>query len=106
MLNKYPVISENGNTYLVSIWEDNHGFYVVDIYVEKVGLFGKKKFKQVNGGFYENYYEIEKWNYDLVTMAQHEVRKYEKKIASQIRHQKKLNNAFKEFKEWDGVIKS
>lgn len=105
-LEKFPVVSENGNEYLVSVFQDTHWHKHVTarVYVKRKGLFGRDKFVCIQGGnmFDRSVYDEEKWNYDYIAVAMNEVRKYENRIAREIQHEINRKEGAKRFEEWNG----
>jgi hypothetical protein len=98
-LEKYPVISENGDEYLVSVFQSIAYKHVqAEIHVKRKGLFGRKKFERVNWSLYEE----PEWKYDYRAIAMNEVKKYENRIERQRQHEINQKQGAKRFEEWDG----
>lgn len=103
MASKFPVISDSGQEYRVSVHEAvNLKQYVVKVYIQKK-LFGKMSYWWfVSGGAWEGRYNMNKWDYDLVEVAKHAVKKYEDSIINNQMHKKRAKESFSEFEQWDG----
>ncbi|MEH6941622.1 hypothetical protein [Bacillus sp. JJ722] len=102
-LEKFPVVSSNGNEYLVNVYEDEFGFTRSEVYVRTKGWFGREKFKHIFGGMFEGgYYDLEKWDYDFVRIAKNTVYAYESKNAAKLLHEKRKAQGVAKFNEWDG----
>lgn len=97
-MDKFPVVSEYGNEYHVSMWENSWGFLDVKIYVETKGLFGRRKLKDVYG----RAYDAKSWNYDFVSIAKNAVRKYEDECGKDAEELRLRREGIAVFYEWDG----
>jgi hypothetical protein len=105
-LEKYPVMSANGNEYLVSVFQDHYAYKHVNaqVYIKRKGLFGREKFVCVSGGnmFDRSIYLETEWNYDYKAIALNEVKKYENTLESQRLHELNRKEGAKRFEDWDG----
>lgn len=98
-LEKYPVISENGDEYLVSVFPTIAYKHVnAEVYVKRKGLFGRKKFMLVNWSIYEE----SEWNYDYRAIAMNEIKKYENRVERQNQHEINRKQGAKRFEQWNG----
>lgn len=105
MTSKFPIISENGNEYRVTIdAEEDWSQYIVRVYVQKMFLNRFTYWKFVSGGNMGGRYIMQDWNYDLIKIAKHAVRKYEGSISEHLNHRKKVNESFAKFDKWDGKV--
>ncbi len=110
-IEKFPVISEAGNEYLVKVNPARYSYGVVEISVyktvEKRGLFGGTKIKYVainedvfgEGTYYP---EMGEWNYDYRAMAINEIIGYENSVKERIKHEEDRMAAVRAFEEWNG----
>lgn len=104
-MKKFPVISENGNEYLVRIHQGTlaDGLLRVDVYQKRVGLFGIRRNKKLNNRRCDySHYNEAKWEYDYIEMAQNAIRKVEYQVAESKRVVVLREYNAKKFEEWDG----
>lgn len=97
-MDKYPVVSEYGNEYYVSMWEDSWGYLNVRVYVKTKGWLGRTKFKSVQ----VRTYLARDWGYDFVQIARNAVRKYETECAKEVEDARLRREGIAVFYEWDG----
>lgn len=109
MLEKFPVISSNGNEYLVKVKECFLfvAHYEIRVYEKYTGWFGRERYRLLNDdsmGFVRSY-DARKYDFDLAKMAQYEVARMESEWEAQDLLEKNLLEAENKFKKWDGVCK-
>lgn len=106
-MKKFPVVSPvTGREYLVKIKRVNSSIfsemYNVDIF-RKVKFFRWEFSEQVNDIF-ANWYDGEKWEYDLIAMALREIEKVEEEEMLEERNELRREVGEKAFMEWDGGV--
>lgn len=97
---KFPVISENGNEYLVRIKKsiEYHTYHIEDviicaIYVKrKFNLFGYQKVYGMSV-YYNN------WNDSIIELCKESVKQYEKE---HVLPERKYKQSLEEFEKWNG----
>jgi len=99
-MKKFPIISENGNKYLIRMGYGAFGLLYVDVCEPYNGLFGKQKFRKVNNS-YETY-NADKLDYDYVQIAKDAVERYEESLAEDSRRAMLREYNANKFAEWDG----
>lgn len=114
-MSKYPVISKNGNHYLVDIYEQCGIFgysWGADVYIrnpKSLTFFNRKKFIKVyNWEKIVRYYEmhvLQSIRYKYITTAIYAVNEYEKSIQDKIDERKFIKTEKDKWCLWDGVIK-
>lgn len=99
---KYPVVSESGRQYYVTLTEDMTiafvGFVVVKVYVKRKGIFGRDRFKRIS----RDTFNPKAFNHDIVAMMQRSVHDYEKHKNRELAEEIMKINALEKFHEWDG----
>jgi hypothetical protein len=102
-LQKYPVMSPRGNTYLVDVFKTRWSYAGRDIAVNICesykGFLGKRKFRVINDS---TIYSEESYDYDYVAIAKAEIERYESLIEARKQAEVKRNQGEKQFEEWDG----
>jgi hypothetical protein len=104
-LYKFPVFSDEGNEYAVSIEDVRFSDKDVKavIYVKGVGWFGREKFRAVWGeGFIEDRYDAESYDYNYVKIAQAAVAKFEEAVRDANKQAAAKAKGIAKFEEWDG----
>ena len=97
-LEKFPVVSEYGNEYYVSMWEDSCGFLSVYVYVQTKGWFGRTKYKNV----WIDAVRASKYGYNFVEIAKKVVRNYEARCAKEVETRRLKREGIEAFHKWDG----
>jgi hypothetical protein len=105
-LEKYPVISSNGNEYSVTVSQDRYvnKRVTAQVFIIRKGLFGRIRFVSVWGGdmFDRKLYNEDEWSYDYIAIALHAVRKYEDMLEDKRQHESDRSQGAKRFEDWDG----
>lgn len=101
-MKKFPVVSENGNEYLVDIYKDTFGVYC-EVFVRERRWFGLKKFRRVAGGIYDGWYDLGNWDYDFIKIAKYAVKKHEDNVEIKLSRKRREAEGIEKFIEWDGV---
>src|SRR5690554_653578 len=106
-MKKFPVISENGNEYLVKI-RRSFGVHIYEVIVyERRKIFGVPYFNRLNGGFLDdNEYDALNYDYDFVEMAKAEINRLEHRWELQYLREKVRNIGVGKFEEWDGDMRN
>lgn len=105
-MKKFPVISANGNEYRVDVracrlFVDHYEVYVYEKYI---GWFGRERFRFLNDRFMgrPRSHNANKFNFDLVAMAKHEVVLLENEWDEDEKREQLKVEAERKFEEWDG----
>lgn len=105
-MNKFPVVSPQGNEYEVKVYKGPFGYIGVDVYTRTKRKRWFDKVRHVWGSkFSWDYFSPEKWNYDYVAMATAMVREYEEYLERKRLREIKVDVGIKRFDEWDGIIR-
>lgn len=108
-MKKFPVISENGNEYLVKINESCllETNYEVRLYEQYKGWFGIIKHRFLNENFMHSarYYDLRNFNFDFVAMARYEIDRMEAEWEADKQLEQKKLEAKQKFNEWNGDCK-
>lgn len=103
-LEKFPVVSSEGNEFLIAIKPCNIFVDVADVEVfsiiTKRGLFGRERKKLRSVGKYV--YDEISYEYDYVFMAKRSVEKVEERLRKEREDEIMRVSAIKRFESWDG----
>lgn len=104
-LTKYPVLSEMGNEYYVTVTEISFGYTSVTIAIRTTGLFGRTKYKTVYGNkIGDVVFDASKWDFDYIEIARSAVKRYEEESRQALREERLKQQGIEEFKRWDGRL--
>lgn len=102
-LSKFPVISKNGNEYLIKIKEyAPYNIYHVYLYKPYINIFGKRKFKKVFSSKKENFHYGFNWEDDFIEIAKDFIETYENKNNEKENNLNSKKENIEKFKKWDG----
>lgn len=106
-MKKFPVISENGNEYMVKI-RKTIAAYHYDVFIyRKRKVFGIPYFRQLNGGFLDsNIYSAIEYNFDFVEIAKSEISRLERKWETRKEREIEYLEGVMTFEEWDGDMRN
>lgn len=109
-MDKYPVISKNGNRYLVDVyekyWTCGNYSWGADVFIKNpkpLNIFNRKKFIKVYE--WRTYCNYDEWVYKYVETAIRAVEDYEKTIQDKIDRENFVKSEEEKWNLWDGVIK-
>ena len=99
-MEKYPVISKNGNEYRVSFYElSTIGYTKCVVQVFRKRIWKINLFKRI-----DTYtFTPKKWEFDYIKMAKRAVDSYEENIEKQKNNDSIEQQNIEKFKQWNGV---
>jgi hypothetical protein len=100
---KYPVYSDSGEQYMVSVKKCEHEVFRIFVYTKRTGWLSKIfKWERLESGSCEGRYSPLRWGYGIVEMVKNEVNNCEKSIEEKKIHNWQIKQISKDFENWNG----